>query len=280
MSSNWSIKKLSRIGFYIIVSIACIMIFFPFYWMVHTSLLQSSDLFRWPPIMISSHPQWQSYIQIFKVRPLSNWLLNTLIVGFLTTIVSIFVSILGAYSLSRYNFRGKRIIQIFILTVQMVPPVLLVVPIFIIFRYLHLIDNPLGLVIAFSTFSIPICIWMLKGFFDTIPIEIENAARIDGCSTVGIIFRITLPLSLPGIMAVGLFAFMLVWSEYLIARVLIMSETNYVVSLGLASFYGQYSVPWDQIMAAATIIALPAVFIFMFMQKYLLQGLTAGALKE
>ena len=260
--------------------VVCAVIAFPFYWMINISLIPSSQIYRWPPIMATFKIVWQNYIQIFRVKPLAMWLINTVIIASLTTLLSILVSVFGAYSLSRFNFKGKKIIQIFILTVQMVPGVLLVVPIFIIFKQLHLINQPAGLIIAFSTFSMPICVWMLKGFFDSIPIELENAAYIDGCSTIGILFHITLPLSLPGIVAVGMFSFLSAWNEYLIARILIFSEKNYTVSLGLASFYGQFTIPWDQVLAAATIITLPALFIFMFMQKYLLQGLTAGAIKE
>jgi len=273
-------KIFSQTIFYVLMIVVCAVIAFPFYWMINISLIPSSQIYRWPPIMATFKIVWQNYIQIFRVKPLAMWLINTVIIASLTTLLSILVSVFGAYSLSRFNFKGKKIIQIFILTVQMVPGVLLVVPIFIIFKQLHLINQPAGLIIAFSTFSMPICVWMLKGFFDSIPIELENAAYIDGCSTIGILFHITLPLSLPGIVAVGMFSFLSAWNEYLIARILIFSEKNYTVSLGLASFYGQFTIPWDQVLAAATIITLPALFIFMFMQKYLLQGLTAGAIKE
>ena len=274
------IKIISKSAFYLVLIVTFGIIIFPFVWMVDTSLMPASDLFLWPPRIVPSQIIWQNYIEIFKARPVAIWMMNTFIVAGGATLLSIIVSVFGAYGLSRYSFKGKRTIQMIILVARMVPGVLLVVPIFVIFRNLHLTNRPEGLIIAFSTFAMPFCVWMLKGFFDSIPVEIENAARIDGCSTIGILFRITIPLSLPGIIAVGLFSFLLAWSEYLFARILISTEENYVVSIGLSSFYGQYSIPWDQVMAAATIISIPAVVIFMILQNYLLQGLTAGALKE
>ena len=186
---------------------------------------------------------------------------------------------MAAYALSRFRFRGRDASQVALLATQMFPAILLALPMFIFFSHLGLLNNLFGLSLAYLAFLIPVAAVLLKAFFDAIPVELEEASLIDGASRIGTLFRITLPLSLPGLASTFLFCFIISWDEFLFARMFIRQPDNWTVSLGLASFSGEFVTPWDQVMAAATIITLPVAVIFLSLQRYLVRGLTAGGIK-
>jgi ABC-type glycerol-3-phosphate transport system permease component len=186
---------------------------------------------------------------------------------------------LGGYALSRFRFKGSEGAGYLILVTQMLPTTLTVIPIYLIFKSLALLDTRTGLVIAYTTFALPYCLWMMKGFFDTIPRDIEEAAQMDGCSRVSSLFRVVLPLSIPGLVATSLFAFILAWDEYLFGITLLRSAETRTIAVGIATFIGEYGTPWDLIMTTSVIATIPVLLMFLFLQRYLLQGLTAGAVK-
>ncbi len=257
----------------------CVGAVFPIYWAAVTSFQYREKLYVYPPRFLPGRVSLGNYLEVFRESGLALWLWNSLMVSGLATVASVLFAALGAYSLSRFRYRGRGMMGYLILVTQMLPPTLLVIPIYLIFRDLRLIDTLTGLVVAYTTFSLPLCVWMLKGFFDTIPRELEDAAQVDGCSRMGAFLRVIVPLSAPGIAATTFYSFIVAWDEYLLSRTLISSESKWVSSVGLSSFIGAYTTFWDQMMAAALVVALPALLVFFVLQRYLVSGLTAGALK-
>jgi multiple sugar transport system permease protein len=190
------------------------------------------------------------------------------------------VSVMAAYALSRFKVRGGKPLGLFILTAKMLPATLLVIPLFVIFRTLGLVGSIWSIVIAHATLTVPFTTWMLKGYFDTIPRELEQAAMVDGCSPVGALVRVILPVSTPGLAAAALYGFILSWSDYAFARTFLANEpAKWTANLGVAALKGEYVIDWNQIFAASILVALPIVAIYLFLERYLVGGLTAGAEK-
>lgn len=182
--------------------------------------------------------------------------------------------------ISRFRFRGRGFLSYFILTTQVLPGSLLIIPLYVIMGNLQLLDTKIGLVAAYCTFSIPFCTWMMKGFFDTIPISLEEAARVDGAGRFRIFATVILPLTVPGLVATGIFSFINGWNEYLFASTFMKSYENWTLPIGIASFSGQYATNWGTLMAGAVLITLPVVIMFLLLQKHLVSGMTAGAVKQ
>ena len=272
--------KMIRIFGIIILAAATLIIIFPFYWMVKTSFQSNSSMFQVPPSFFPEVIDISSFYEVLMKKPIVIWMKNSLLVTVSVTLISMVLSTLTAYSLSRYRNKANTIFSFLILTTQMLPSTLFVLPIYREFNRFSLMDTHSGIVIAYTTFALPICIWMLKGYFDSIPTDLEEAATIEGCSRLGTIWRIIMPLAKPGYMATAIFAFINAWGEYLFAKMLLSSQSNWLLSNGLASFKGEYTTPWNWIMAAAIIYALPPLILFLFMQKYLVSGMTAGAVKS
>ena len=210
---------------------------------------------------------------------IGTWLWNSLVVAAGSTLLALAAGVSGAYGLSRFRYRGKGTLALVILTTQMMPPLVLVIPLYTIFSGLGLTNTLLGLIVGNLAFSLPVVIWMMKSIFDSIPIEIEEAARIDGASWLYVLWRVTLPIALPGLIATGIFTFLNGWDEFMLARTIISSGDKWVGTIGLSSFIGVYVTSWDQILAAATIFTVPPIVLFLLVQKYFIAGLGAGAVK-
>ena len=268
-----------KIPFFILVSVTCIVAFFPFYWLINTSLLDESELFLYPPRFIPSQGILSSYVNYIASTPIIVWLRNSFLVSSIATFVSTIFAILGAYSISRFHFRGKVAFTFLILLTQMLPRVLLVIPLYVIFLKIRLNDSLVGLTIMYTVITVPVGLWFLKGFFDAIPLELEDAARIDGCSKMGILSRVTLPLCIPGVIATATWSFIIAWDEYVFAYTFLNSEKLWTVAVGLSSHIGQYSADWGDIMSGAVLATLPIGILFMFFQRFIVSGLTAGAVK-
>ncbi len=256
-----------------------VIMIFPFYWMIKTSLESNSNIFKFPPSFIAEKADFSSFVNIFTRLPLLQWFYNSLLVSILVTLFSMVISSFAAYSLSRFPSRLNTTIGFLILTTQMFPGTLLLLPIYMIFRSMGLIDSHIGIIIAYTTFSLPVCIWMLKAYFDTVPIEIEESALIDGCSKIGILIKMILPLSLPGFVATSIYTFIQGWDEFVYVFLLLSTKAKWLLSIGLFSLIGEYTTPWNWLMAAATVYTLPAVLLFLFLQRYLVSGVTSGAVK-
>lgn len=254
------------------------LIIFPYYWMIVSSVAPTA-LHEWPPQLWPRGATLDAYRRIFAERPMLVWLQNTSVVAGCTAALCCIVSINAGYALSRFRGRLPTGFGIFVLVTQMLPATLIVVPLYVIFRQLGLYNSLTGLIIADTAFTLPLATWLMRGFFDRIPIDLEQQAEIDGCTRLGAFYRITLPLSVPGIVVVTVFAFISAWDEFFLARTLISSQDNWVLSVALTSFEGQYSIAWDEMMATSVIFALPVAVFFLFIQRYLVDGMTSGALK-
>jgi ABC-type glycerol-3-phosphate transport system permease component len=270
------VKRALRLLLLVVVTV---LLLFPFYWTILTSLQPRGAVYTTHPSLLPQSFRWQSYVEIFHLRPFARWLENSFAIALGTTVLSLALAIPAAYSFGRYSFKGKGFLAITVLTTQMLPASLIVIPLYLAFLQYNLLESKLGVILAHASMTLPYSIWMLRGFFGSIPVEIEEAALVDGCSRFGAMLRVSLPVALPGIVGTGLYAFETSWNEYLFARSFISQTENMVVSVGIGTFIGEYTIFWHQIMAAAVISALPALVIFFIFQRYLVHGLSAGSVK-
>jgi arabinogalactan oligomer/maltooligosaccharide transport system permease protein len=221
-----------------------------------------------------------NFSSLWRDQPFLRWLLNSAVVAGLTTLVGVFLSSNAAYAFSRFRFPGRRAGLMSFLVSQMFPGTLMLIPLYIIVvQWLGLGSSFTGLVLVYSTIAIPFCVWMMKGYFDTIPKELEESALIDGASQAMIFFRIVLPLAKPAVAVTALFSFMTGWNEFIIAATFMNREEMYTGPVGLRFFVGGFSQQWGYFAAGSIIAAIPVVLLFLFLQKYLVSGLTAGAVK-
>ncbi|WP_306030569.1 MULTISPECIES: carbohydrate ABC transporter permease [unclassified Stappia] len=256
------------------------LILFPVYWLLVTALSTSADLSQLPPSFWPENAQWQVFAKVWEERPIPTWLANSMLAAIGSVALSMVVSVMAGYALSRFSIRGGHSLGLFILTAKMLPATLLVIPLFSIFRSFGMIGSLWTLVIAHSTLIIPFTTWMLKGYFDTIPRELEQAAMVDGCSPMGAMLRVVLPVATPGLAATALYAFVLSWADYAYARTfLINAQGSWTANLGITTMRGEYTTDWNEISAAAVFVAVPIILIYLFLERYLVGGLTAGAEK-
>ena len=229
----------------------------------------------WPADFSTSN-----FVSVMTQQPFARWLLNSVIVASLTTVLGVFLACTAAYAFSRFRFPGRRAGLMSFLVSQMFPGTLMLIPLYIILvKWLGLGSTRTGLVLVYATISIPFCVWMLKGYFDTIPKELEESALIDGASTSTIFFRIILPLAKPAVAVTALFSFMTGWNEFILAATFMDKEVMYTAPVGLRFFVGGFSQQWGYFAAGSIIVSIPVVALFMYLQRYLVSGLTAGAVK-
>ena len=277
-------KRVKKIITVILVILVCMFALFPFVWMISTSFKPANEVYSKTPSFIPNEPTVEGYTEMLTTQSSTfdfpQWLTNSVIVALLTTAFSMIIATLGGYGLSRFRFRGRGFLSYFILTTQVLPGSLLIIPLYVIMGNLQLLDTRIGLVAAYCTFSVPFCTWMMKGFFDTIPISLEEAARVDGAGRFRIFSTVVLPLTVPGLVATGIFSFINGWNEYLFASTFMKSYENWTLPVGIASFQGQSTTNWGTLMAGAVLITIPVVILFLLLQKHLVSGMTAGAVKQ
>jgi arabinogalactan oligomer / maltooligosaccharide transport system permease protein len=229
----------------------------------------------WPAEVSASN-----FVSVIRDQPFARWIVNSAIVAGATTVVGVFMACTAAYAFSRFRFPGRRAGLMSFLVSQMFPGTLTLIPLYIILvQWLGLGSSWIGLILIYATTAIPFCVWMLKGYFDTIPKELEESALMDGASTARIFFSIVLPLAKPAVAVTALFAFMTGWNEFILAATFMDKELMYTAPVGLRFFVGGYQQQWGYFAAGSIIVAIPVVVLFMFLQKYLVSGLTAGAVK-
>jgi len=272
-------KMIGNIITYFILVVLAIVILFPIVVAISISLKPLVEVQKIPPKIIPDNPTLQNYKDIFIGRSFLKYTWNTFVVASITTFISVIIGSLAAYAISRYKFFGKRAIAQSVLLIYMFPPVLILIPLYLMFFSWNLNDTHYSLIIAYTTFSLPLCIWLLKGFFDGLPKDIEDSARIDGCNEFTTLTRIVLPLSAPGIMAAAAFSFMLVWIEYMFAMTFITSGAKLTLTAGMASVVGQYWAGYGMLMAGAIFSTIPAIVLFFIAQRFIVKGLVAGAVK-
>jgi len=252
---------------------------FPFIWVVLISFRPESEIFTRTFQLITSFTL-DNYAMLLEGSPFPTYLRNSLLVCTSATIVAVAISMITAYGFSRNRrFAGRQTLLILVIATQLFPFVILITPLYATFFSLGMINNPLALVISYIAINLPFCIYMLLGYLDTIPRDLDDAARIDGANTLQIIFRVILPVAWPGIVTVAVYAFVSAWDEFLFALTLMTSDQNKTVPVGLAGFFGEYTTQWNLVMAASVVSTLPTLIIFMFLQRKLVSDLSAGAVK-
>jgi len=276
-SKRQFLLNIQSYGFLILVSLYCI---FPFIWMLSTSLKTEAEAFRMPPTWIPIKPTIHAYLYMLTKKNFGIYFLNSTIISLATAVLSTFFGALAGYGFSRFIFRGRKFLIGFFLATQMLPGVLLVGPYFKILSKFGLYDTRTGLIIAFLTICLPFSTWMMKGFIDRVPEALDQAALVDGCSRVGVFFRVILPISAPGMVATIIFAFLLAWGDLLWVLCLTSTESMITVTLGIARTVGEFRIIWPMLMSGALMGGMPAIILYLLLQRLLVQGLTAGAVKE
>jgi len=257
----------------------------PFAWMLIASISSQKELLSVPLDWTPNHISFERYHEIFTAHgdnPFANFrsaLLNSVIVATSAVAISVTVGIFGAYSLARLRFRAQRPMLLVFLSTYMVPPIALVIPLYLIMVNLNLLDTRLGLVIVYCTFTTPFVIWIMGNFFRTIPHELEDAARVDGCTRVGALFRVILPLARPGLLATMLFAFLVAWDEFLYALIFTSTTASKTAPVAIAEFAGRFTTDFGLQAAGGILAALPPVLIALVFQRYIVSGLSSGAVK-
>ena len=221
-----------------------------------------------------------SYVQLFTEQPFLRWLANSLLVATLVTVTGVALASIGGYAFSRFRFVGRKATMLAILTTQMFPATMLLLPLYILIAKLGLVNTYLGLMVFYTSTALPFCVWQMKGFYDTIPASLEEAARIDGCSRAQAFWSVILPLATPGLVITALFSFMTAWSEYIVAAQVMQDEEMFTLPLGIKSFQASLSSQWGLYAAASILVSIPVVVVFLMLSKYLVSGLTLGSVKE
>lgn len=264
---------------WVVALAALAIVLFPFYWMVNTSLKPASEIFLSPPTFASPNWSLDAYTTVLTQRPVARYFVNSLVVALGTTALSVTLAALAAYGFTRFFPHGATPFIVFLLFTKMLPETLLIIPYFQLMSDVGLLNTYWALILAYSSFALPFSVWMLIGFFRSIPRDIDEAAMIDGATYLQAFFRVILPLARPGLVAVALFTFLIAWNSYLWALVLTTDSSMYVLSVGIANMVGEYRVQWNELMAAAVIAALPVMVLYSLLERHLVNAITSGAVK-
>jgi ABC-type glycerol-3-phosphate transport system permease component len=270
---------LLRLALYLAMTALTIAVLFPILWMASSSFKPQSELFARDMKILPVNWTLENYRNVWSGTSFPTYFYNSFKIAVISTASSVFIGMYAGYAIARINFRGRYAFGMLMLIAQMFPSILLVIPTFIIMQKVGLLNTHIALIICYTAFSLPFTIWLLRGFFESIPEELEDAAAVDGAGILTTFHRIILPLAGPGLAAVTIFSFIRSWNEFLFALVFLQSRTLFTMPIGLASFQEEYTFRWDLIMAGASIITLPVLLFFLLMQKFIVQGLLGGAVK-
>jgi len=252
---------------------------FPVFFVLQAAFRPGQSLYSLTLSLWPDHPTWDNFVYIWTRVPFPTWLKNSLGIGIGTMIAGLIGSATGAYALARFRFAGKRMTLILLLAIQAFPTVLALVPIYIILRTVGLIGSPFGLMLAYVAGALVFSTWNLKGYFDTIPRELDEAALIDGCTVTQAFIRIVLQLSLPALAVTALLMFLTAWNEWVMAQTLLLSEDAYTVPVGLWGLQDNYRIPWGYFAAGSLLVSIPVMVLFLGLQQYFRSGLTVGGVK-
>jgi ABC-type glycerol-3-phosphate transport system permease component len=273
-------RALDRLAVYALLLVFSVAMLFPIVWMISSSFKARVDLFVLPPQWIPLHPTLANFQEVLGNAAIRTYALNSIIVSSATTAICVVLASLAGYSLSRFRFPGRTIFMIFLLATQMFPLVMFLIPLYRFWNLLQISNTLLSLILSYLSVALPLPIWLMKSFFDTIPTDLEEAAMVDGCSRWRALWQVVFPLAAPGILASGLFAFLASWDEYMYTFTLISQDHLRTLPVGLVlRYFGQFSYDWDQIMTLSLLMSLPIMLLFTVFQRYLVQGLTTGAVK-
>ncbi|MGX5771778.1 carbohydrate ABC transporter permease [Microbacterium trichothecenolyticum] len=278
MTTNNAVRTSNAVA-YVLLAFASLAVLVPVAWMLSTALKPSEELFsqvvRWLPV----RPTLDAFARVFTDYPFATYFANSIVVVTLSTVIAVAFATFAGYGVSRFEFRGRGSLMTFLLLTQMFPSIMLLIPYFKLFQTFGLIDTRTALVIVYVSFQLPLCTWMMVGYFRSVPTELDSAAEMDGAGRVRTFFQIILPLTMPGVAATAIYAFISGWNEYLFALVLTSSEAKKTVPVGIGQLIGQYRIEWNDLMAASLYALVPLTLIFIFLQKRIVSGMTAGAVK-
>ena len=272
-------QTLRTIVLYVTVTAVSLLTIFPIYWMLVSTFQPSKYTLHYPPPLFPQEITFYQFAELFANHPIARWLRNSFLIATMAMLVCLALSVVGAYALSSLRWKGRSLFGLFLLVTQMLPEILILIPIYIIYRRLNLLDSMPSLSLVDAAFALPICIWILKGVFDTVPPEVLDAAVVDGCTEMSVLWRIVLPLSTPGLVAVAVVSFFSAWNEFLFAVILLASAQFQPASVGLTTLKATGFTPVEQYMAAGLIFSILPVLFYLVMQRYIISGLTAGAVK-
>lgn len=270
----------SKAGVIIALLAGAVFAAFPVFWMAVSSFKANSEIFEFPPRIITENFSLTAYTTILTDPAKVRFFINSYVVSIGVTILTLIVAILAAYAFSRYQFKGKHPLNMIIVSVQAVPPITLLIPFFGLMVVLRLYNTYQGLILTYMVFTLPYAIIMMTGYFNTIPKELDEAAKVDGASALGALWRVLVPVSIPGIVSVGIYTFMIAWNEYLFALTLTRSVDMRTVPVGIQLLMGQHSYQWNEMMAMSILGCIPVLILFLFFQRYFIGGLTAGGVKS
>jgi len=281
MSMTKAQKRLaSKAGIIIALLAGAVFAAFPVFWMAVSSFKANSEIFEFPPRIITENFSLTAYTTILTDPSKVRFFINSYVVSIGVTILTLIVAILAAYAFSRYQFKGKHPLNMIIVSVQAVPPITLLIPFFGLMVVLRLYNTYQGLILTYMVFTLPYAIIMMTGYFNTIPKELDEAAKVDGASSFAALWRVLVPVSIPGIVSVGIYTFMIAWNEYLFALTLTRSVDMRTVPVGIQLLMGQHSYQWNEMMAMSILGCIPVLILFLFFQRYFIGGLTAGGVKS
>lgn len=252
---------------------------FPYYWMVASAFKPRNEILRMPPTWFPQAPTLENFGEVLFNTPFLRYFVNSLRVGVSAALLGLLLASLGSYALARIAFRGRSLLSMFVLFTQMFPLAVLIVPMFILWRRTGLLNTHLALIISYVAITLPPGLWLLRAYYSSIPLEIEDAARVDGCTSFALFWRIILPLAVPGLVSVFLYTVVVCWQEYLFAITLVSDDDLRTLPLVLNTFFGERATNWGGAMAAAVLMSLPVAVVFLGLQRYFLAGLTAGSVK-
>lgn len=265
---------------YLVVIISLAFFILPMVWIIYTSFRTQASIFTGEVVSSAQEYTLENYATILSVTDFPRYFLNSFKIAAAVTLLSLFCSIIGAYSLSRFDIKGKNALIMGIFSTQMFPQVLLIIPMYLIIFSMSLLDKVIGVVLGHMILVLPFQIWMLKGYFDNIPMEIDDSARIDGCNIAQRLLHIILPVAAPGIMVAAFFSFVVSWGDYLIVSIISQSQRTATVTLVIQRLSSALLIRWGQVAAATVLTIVPTIILFSFVQTQLIEGMTAGAIRE
>ena len=273
--------RLRRAGFYVSLGLTLLIALFPFYVMLTTSLTPDGAIYSDDPSLLPGEFTLTQYTVLFTsgTFAFTTYLVNSAIVATVTATFSLIVGVIGAYSFTRLDYPGSRLIRRGVVVVYMLSAITVVVPLFQLLARFGLVDTRLSLFVTYTVSTLPLTLYMLWNYFQSIPVAIEEAAMLDGYSRVETIYRVVVPLSLPVLVATFLFAFKIAWNEYLFASVFLKTQSQFTLPIGIEQMNAQFSNVWGQVMAASFLTTLPIIAMFLYLEKYMVEGLTAGAVE-
>ena len=272
-------KLLADILTYLFLIIFTVVALYPVINVFTISIRPNDRLLSTSLSIIPDNATFKQYVELFTNRPFLLWVWNSTLVSFVVTVTGVVLASTAGYALSRFQFIGKQFSMLGLLTTQMFPATMLLLPMYIMLIKLGLINSYLGIIIVYSATALPFCVWQMKGYYDTIPLSLEESARIDGCNRWQAFYKIIFPLAAPALVITALFSFMTAWSEYIVAAQVLQDTSLYTLPLGLKSFQSNLTTEWGLYAAAALIVSIPVVLLFIVLSKWLVSGLTLGSVK-